>query len=69
MDTSSEVCGRTCPGIVDEAFAMGDSGEEPGDISVTLESSASDNVVVGDEPADSDAEVDVLSLWWWVWGK
>lgn len=42
---------------------MGDSGEEPGDISVILESSARDNVVVGEDSADSDAEVDVLTWW------
>ena len=44
-----------------EAFAIGDSGEDPGDISVTLESSAIDTVVVGEESAESDADVDVLS--------
>ena len=42
-------------------LAMGDSGDEPGDISVTLESSAMEAVVVGEEPAESDAEVEVLS--------
>lgn len=56
---SSAVCGRRT-----EVFAIGDSGDDPGDISVTLESSANDNVVVGDDPVDSEADVDVLPLCW-----
>jgi len=44
-----------------EFFASGDSGEESGDISVTLESSAIEAVVVGEDPAESEADVDVLS--------
>lgn len=42
-------------------FANGDSGEDPGDISVTLESSTVEMVVVGEESVDSEADVDVLS--------
>lgn len=44
-----------------EFFASGDSGEEPGDISITLESSAIEAVVVGEDPAESEADVEVLS--------
>lgn len=40
----------------------GDSGEEPGDISVADESSTIDTDVVGDESAEVEAEVDMLSL-------
>lgn len=49
-------------------FPIGDSGEDPGDISVALESSTVETVVVGEEFADSDADVETLSLcWWWRW--
>lgn len=41
---------------------MGDSGDDSGDISVALESSTIENVVVGDEPAESDAGVNKPSL-------
>lgn len=41
-------------------MANGDSGEESGDISVVLESSAFERVVVGDESAESEEAVDVL---------
>jgi len=60
---SSDVRGRAGSTIIDTSwvFAVGDSGEEPGDISVTLESSFVEAVVVGDEPAESEADVDVLS--------
>jgi len=44
-----------------EFFASGDSGEEPGDISIKLASSAIEAVVVGEDPAESEADVDVLS--------
>jgi len=61
--TSSAVRGRAGSMTIDVSgvFAIGDSGELPGDISVTLESSFVEAVVVGEEPADSEAEVEVLS--------
>lgn len=42
-------------------MAMGDSGDDPGDISVALESSTVEAVVVGEEFAESDADVETLS--------
>lgn len=45
------------------AFAMGDSGEGPGDGSVTDEESMVDIVVVGELSDESDARVEVLSRW------
>lgn len=42
-------------------LAMGDSGEGPGEGSVTDEESMVDIVVVGEESEDSEAKVDVLS--------
>lgn len=44
---------------------MGDSGEELGDVSLMLQSSASDKVVVGDgdELDDSEDDVETLSSW------
>lgn len=47
---SSEVCGRIIP--VEKEAGGGDSGEEPGDGSVALESSTVEIVVVGDEVFD-----------------
>jgi len=41
---------------------MGDSGDEPGDISVALDSSTVEAVVVGEELAESEADVETLSL-------
>ena len=60
----SEVCGRICvvPNEVGYGFPNGDSGEDPGDISVAEESSTIDAVVVGDESAEVEAEVETLSL-------
>jgi len=60
---SSNVRGRGGSTTMDIScgFAIGDSGEEPGDISVTLESSFVEAVVVGEEPAESEADVEVLS--------
>ena len=46
-------------------LAMGDSGEGPGDGSVTDEESMVEMVVVGDESDDSDASVDVESRCTW----
>jgi hypothetical protein len=43
------------------AFEMGDSGDGPGEGSVTEDESMVEMVVVGDESDDSDATVDVLS--------
>lgn len=40
---------------------MGDSGDDPGDISVALESSTVEAVVVGEESDESDADVETLS--------
>ena len=42
-------------------LAIGDSGEGPGEGSVTDEESMVDMVVVGDESDDSEAKVEVLS--------
>jgi hypothetical protein len=42
-------------------LAIGDSGDGPGDGSVTEEESMVDIVVVGEESDDSDAKVEVLS--------
>jgi len=41
---------------------MGDSGDDPGDISVALDSSTVEAVVVGDEFVESEADVETLSL-------
>lgn len=40
---------------------MGDSGEEPGDVSVIDDESTVEIVVVGDESAEAEADVEVLS--------
>jgi hypothetical protein len=39
----------------------GDSGDEPGDVSVIEDESTVEIVVVGDESAEADADVEVLS--------
>lgn len=46
-------------------LAMGDSGEGPGEGSVTEDESMVEIVVVGELSDDSDASVDVLSRWTW----
>lgn len=46
-------------------LAIGDSGDGPGDGSVTDDESMVDIVVVGEESEDSDAKVEVLSRWTW----
>jgi hypothetical protein len=43
----------------------GDSGEEPGEGSVALESSTVDIVVVGDESFEPRVLVESLRVWWW----
>ena len=58
---SSDVLGRNMPTA--KVVGGGDSGEEPGDGSVALESSTVDIVVVGDESLDP--VVASLKLWWW----
>lgn len=45
----------------------GESGEEEGEGSEREEESVQDIVVVGEESADSEACVDVLSWWRWTW--
>ena len=45
-------------------IAVGDCGDGPGDGSVILDES-NETVVVGDESADSEADVEVLFLVWW----
>jgi hypothetical protein len=47
------------------ALATGDSGEGPGDGSVTEDESMVEMVVVGELSEDSEASVDVLSRWIW----
>lgn len=66
LDSLSEVFAREWFAGNDEGkgLDMGDSGDDPGDISVALESSTVDTVVVGEEFAEPDADVDILSLWW-----
>jgi len=44
-------------------LATGDSGEGPGEGSVTDDESMVEIVVVGEESEDSDAKVEVLSRW------
>jgi hypothetical protein len=51
------------------ALLIGDSGDGPGEGSVTDEESIVDMVVVGELSDDSDANVDVLSLCMWNAGK
>ena len=46
----------------------GESGDEEGEGSDSDEESVHDTVVVGDESADSDVWVDVLSRCWWFGG-
>jgi hypothetical protein len=46
-------------------FETGDSGDGPGDGSVTEDESMVEMVVVGEESDDSDASVDVLSRCMW----
>jgi hypothetical protein len=64
-DELSEVCGLIMPNEVGYGLASGDSGDDPGDISVAEESSMTDSVVVGDEFVDVDGDVDALCLCWW----
>lgn len=60
---SGDVRGRSIP--AEKVVGGGDSGEEPGDGSVALESSIVDAVVVGDESVDPEAAVESLMLCWW----
>ena len=57
---SSDVRGRSMP--VANVVGGGDSGDEPGDGSVALESSTVEMVVVGDESVDPVAD-ESLMLW------
>jgi len=50
--------------LFSEGFGCGDSGEESGDSSVILESSAIEAFVVGEDPAESVVEIDVEVLSW-----
>ena len=60
---SSAVLGRNMP--TENVLGGGDSGEEPGEGSVALESSTVDIVVVGDESLDPVVLVESLKLWLW----
>lgn len=57
----SAVCGRIIPAA--KEAGGGDSGEDPGEASVALESSTVEMVVVGDEVLDP--VVEPLKVWWW----
>ena len=48
-----------------KVFGGGDSGEEPGDGSVALESSTVEQVVVGEESVDAEVAVVSLMVCWW----
>jgi hypothetical protein len=58
---SCEVRGRNMP-ILNE-FGGGDSGEEPGEGSVALESSMVEQVVVGEESLEVAVQSLMLGLW------
>ena len=58
---SFDVRGRSMPTA--KVVGGGDSGEEPGEGSVALESSTVDMVVVGEDSLDP--VVVSLKLWWW----
>lgn len=53
------------PNLDAGGFAIGDSGDDPGDGSVALLSSTVEAVVVGELSFESDVDVEVLSLCWW----
>lgn len=57
---SSDVCGRSM--LAAKVDGGGDSGEDPGDGSVALESSTVEAVVVGDESFEPQVVVESLML-------
>lgn len=59
---SSDVRGRSIPVVNVEGG--GDSGDDPGDGSVALESSTVEAVVVGDDSLDPDVAVQLLMVCW-----
>lgn len=60
---SSEVRGLSM--LAAKVEGGGDSGDDPGDGSVALESSTVEAVVVGDESFDPEVAVESLMLCWW----
>jgi len=51
--------------LVEKVVGGGDSGDDPGEGSVALESSTVDAVVVGDDSLDPEVAVESLVLCWW----
>jgi len=61
---SSAVRGRFIP--VSNEAGGGDSGDEPGDGSVALESSTVEIVVVGEASLDPTADESLMESWWYL---
>lgn len=59
---SSAVRGRSMPAA--NVAGGGDSGEEPGEGSVALESSTVEMVVVGEESVDPAPDRSLMECWW-----